>query len=196
MPRITINVDCETPEEARSVIDKIMNRSDAAPVAKKEAPAAAPSTPAEPETVEIDPNRVDSEGMPFDPEIHSSPEHTNQDGTWRAKRGKAGAEKEARAAFKASGGAIDPPAVEEPAAAPVPGMPGVSAAKTEDLPPVSLEEVIQKATALFNGGRIDGPKLTDLYRECSGVTPEESMGVFETNETARRKLWDELSKYE
>lgn len=134
---------------------------------------------------------VDSEGFPYDPELHAETRAVNADGTWKVKRGKAEAAAAARAAFKAKGGAEPAPAAAPAAALPVaatttamPGMP--PAAQTRA--PISLDALVQRIVAGMGANKISNESLTALYAEAGENDPN----AYSTNETARNKLWDIL----
>lgn len=197
MPPITITINCETADEARDVLDTLTNRADA-PTTPATPPAAEPAAKAD-TAAEI--TATDADGFPFDPDLHTAPDNFKADGRFRAKRGKSDEEKAARAAWKAAGGATTPPQTPPSLpgqAAPASGVPGLPGTKAEEetLPPVTLEEVFGKATELLDAGKITNEAITGIYKEVTGVEGDDVAGVFATNETARRALWDALVEYE
>lgn len=173
------------------------------------APAAKPETNEDAPSNEDAPTRdgTDADGMPYNEAVHSDPPAFTADGLWRARRGKADEAKAARAAFKAGGGDVTPPAdvqtrAEEPAAAPAapataPAAP--AAPVVEAQPPVTLEAVYGKATEMLESGNIDGAGLRALYKETTGVDgsddeiPTLAGAVLQVNETARAALMEKLN---
>ncbi len=194
MTQITITINCENPEEARSILDKLENR-------------AAP-TPANQDYS----NLTDSDGMPFNPEVHTAPDNFNKDGTWRAIRGKGEEAKAARAAWKAAGGNVTPPPVSETPPAPVsetPPAPGVQAApgveaRTEAPPPLlpqqteppTLAEVMSKVKSVIDQELISNEDLIKVYEETSKVSAKECMAVYKVDGEARRRLSAAMEEYE
>lgn len=204
--KLQLTYQFENEDELRAHLSAETRTTQAAPTA----PAPAVTTP-EAEATEAstgnEPTRddLDGDGMPYDDAIHSDPPNFTADGLWRARRGKADEAKAARAAFKAGGGNVEPPA-ELPTAAPI-GMPGgmpgmpTPAARTElpaDAPaPVSLEMVIEKIKGMMGRSKLGEQTLAGLYQKHSGVSdPAASFGVFNTNESARSKLFAELCEIE
>ena len=204
MPQITITVDCDSVEAAREVLDKLNNRAETAPAST---PPATP-TPTVPKSAPVDTsNLVDSEGFPFDENLHTAPDNFKADGTWRAKRGKSEEEKIARATWKAAGGdvvapgtpTVTPP-VTTPTVTPMTAsvtMPGIPSVKSEPeaLPEIGFDEVIARVTDLMNQGRVTNDQLMGLYTKTSGTTPDQCMNVYQSQEPARRALWDELEAF-
>ena len=151
--------------------------------------AAAPTAPAgdDPAPTKAD---VDVDGMPYDEAVHSDPPQFKADGTWRAKRGKADEEKEARAAFKAGGGDIEPPAALPTAAAPAaPTLPGAVALPADAPAPVSFDTLVKAITDAMNSGKIDQAGLGPLYAKHGGADPAKTL---ETSETARAAMLADL----
>jgi hypothetical protein len=161
------------------------------PVAVEEAPVEAEA--------ERSASDLDGDGMPYDAAVHADPPSCTADGLWRAKRGKADEAKSARAAFKAKGGNVAAPAALPTA---LPGMPaalpGMPSALPADAPePVSLERVIEKITGMIGRAKLNEQTLAVLYQKHSGVAdPAASFGVFNTNESARANLFNELCDIE
>lgn len=175
--------------------------------------AAAPVAPVAPEAVAapVEPIRtadepepagmqsasdLDGDGMPYDAAVHADPPSFTADGLWRAKRGKAEEAKSARAAFKAKGGAVVAPVM--PAMPGMPTLPMASTALPADAPePVTLDQVIGKITGMIGRGLLSDQTLAGLYAKHSGVAdPSASFGVFNTNESARASLFNELCEIE
>lgn len=184
MTKIHLTYEFDNEDELRA---HLTDETRAAPV-ETAAPAPAPAEDATPEPTRAD---VDSDGMPYDAEIHSDPPQFTSDGNWRAKRGKADEAKAARAAFKAGGGDVEAPDVSDAPAMPTTGggMPGAKASLPADAPePVSLDRLIGAINDLISRGAVDEDTLSDLYAKHSGVSAAESFGVFQTNETARANL--------
>lgn len=186
----------------------------AAPVAPEAVAAPVAAAPVAPEAVAapVEPIRtadepepagvqsatdLDGDGMPYDAAVHADPPSFTADGMWRAKRGKAEEAKSARAAFKAKGGAVVAPVMPV-----MPGMPGLPMAKAVELPadapePVTLDQVIGKITGMIGRGLLTDQALAGLYAKHSGVAdPSASFGVFNTNESARANLFNELCEIE
>ena len=132
--------------------------------------------------------------MPYDDAIHADPPTTTADGLWRAKRGKADEAKTARAAFKASGGDVEPPAA-APAEASF-AMPGTTPLPADAPEPISLDRVIEKINGMLTRQSVDQAALAPMYAEHSGTSAEASFGVFQTNETARANLFAALCDIE
>lgn len=199
-----------TADEIRTALDNLTGRADA-PTATTTAKAdPAPSVPAATETTETKAAptgdaAVDGSGMPYNEAIHASPPSMKTDGTWKVRKGQAAAAKTARQAFLAGGAGVTAPVVEETKAAP--GLPGGAptaapgsapgAAPIPERAPVSLDEVMGKATQMFNDGDVDSDDLGRFYNECVGTPdPAAAYGLFQTNETARAKLMDLLTENE
>lgn len=152
---------------------------------------------AEPEVTAGADVTVDADGMPYDAEVHSESRALTAAGLWKAQRGKAAQAEAARAAFKAKGGTIAPPAdlPVTTAAAAMPGLPTTAAAAMPGLPvaavsraPVSFEAVVAKLTDLMSRGKVVAAELGAIYMLAGAAGPEQ----FETDETARAKLMDIL----
>lgn len=165
--------------------------------------AAQPQTRAEVPTdneTSVSVDALDGDQMPYDESVHADPPSFTADGLWRAKRGKGEEAKAARAAFKARGGNVEAPADLPTEVAPamalpgMPGMPTMNAALPVDAPqPISLDRVIEKISGMISRGCITEQTLVALYQAHSGVAdPAKSFIVFDTNETARAKLFAEL----
>jgi len=149
---------------------------------------------------------VDSDGMPYDPDIHTETKAVNADGTWKARRGKADEAKAAREAFKAAGAGVTPPAaVVETTVAPAmpgsapapaatrPGMPGAAPAPA----PVSFDRVFSKLTGMFEAGKIDSPTALQFYEKSAGTSDAAAAAnIYQTNETARASLFKLLCEIE
>ena len=198
MTKITITVECDNAEEARSWLAG-ETRTETAVVTPAPVPApavpnersdvAAAPAPASP-TAEAAPE-VDVHGMPYDPAIHTTTRTLNADGTWKALRGKADEAKAAKQEFLARGGTAAPA---EPAPAPapggMPGMPGTAApAPAPAVRAVSMEELVGKTTELMNSGKLSNDALRSLYdKVLGGSSPEE----FTDNADLRLSMMTEL----
>lgn len=151
---------------------------------------------AEPEVTAGADVTVDADGMPYDAEVHSESRALTAAGLWKAQRGKAAQAEAARAAFKAKGGTVAPPADLPVTAAAMPGLPTTAAAAAmPGLPvaavsraPVSFEAVVAKLTDLMSRGKVAATELGAIYILAGAAGPEQ----FETDETARAKLMDIL----
>lgn len=186
MPKINLTYTFDNEDELRAHIGGVT----ATPVAAAPAPAA----PAEEPEMRNDAD-TDSDGMPYDPEVHTETRATNQDGTWKARKGKAAEAKAARAAFKAGGGDAEAPDVEERteesvAATGMPGMPGTIPAETPE--PVSMERVIDKANGMMERKVVDQAGIGALYVKAGSTT----LAEYESNETLRAKLFDLMCELE
>lgn len=198
MAHIKLTYEFEDEAEMRAFIAERAADSDTG------TPAAKPETNDDATTR----SDTDADGMPYNEAVHSDPPAFTADGLWRARRGKADEAKAARAAFKAGGGDVTPPAdvqtrTEEPAAAPAapvaaPAAPA-AAPVAEAQPPVTLEAVYGKATEMLESGNIDGAGLRALYKETTGVDgsddeiPTLAGAVLQVNETARAALMEKLN---
>lgn len=140
---------------------------------------------------------TDKDGMPYNDAYHATPKSQTADGLWRAKRGKSTEANNARAAFKAAGGAVTAVAmpVVAAAAAPVvmpgmpPGMPAVAARAPE---PISYDKLIDKTVGMMNRSKIDSDGVMRLYGVIGLVDP----AVLETNESMRAALYSKLAEIE
>lgn len=191
MPHVELKYIFETEQELREHL-AVETRAVAVPSAPEPEPVAAPSEPepvAAPEPTRDD---TDGDGMPYNADFHADPPSTTADGLWRAKRGKADEAKAARAAFKAGGGDITPPpAPEEPVT-----MPGAATLPDDAPEPIDLGRVIEKITGMIKRQAVSESDLAPMYAKHSGVTAEQSFGVFQTNETARANLFAALCEIE
>lgn len=195
MSKITITVECDDAEEARAVVDQLTNRAAAPEATTEKTDAPIEQTKSD----DVDDVVTDSDGMPWDEAVHASSRAVNTDGTWKARKGQAAAAKTARAAFKASGGGVEPPVVEE---APV-GLPGT---KTSALPgadaipsaePVTFDAFVEKATSALASKKIDNAGISALYCEVTGETDVGAAAAkLETNETMRRVAVEKLTEIE
>jgi len=152
---------------------------------------------------------VDSDGMPYDPDLHTETKAVNADGTWKARRGKADEAKAAREAFKAAGADVTPPAtvVETTIAPTAPAMPGSAIKPAATMPwgagaapapaPVSFDRVFSKLTGMFEAGKIDSPTALRFYEKSAGtLDAAEAANIYQTNETARASLFKLLCEIE
>ena len=208
MSKITITLEGETIEDVRAEMADMLARMGggvdtqaADPVVlaavKTETPAETPET-TETETVtreaddDADAVATDSDGMPYDPEVHSSSRALNADGTWKAMRGKAAEAKAARAAFKAQGANVTAPAGGLPGAAEkteAPGLPGAETLPNDE--PVTLEKAVEVAEKALADNVTDTQTLLGFYTEATGKSDaNEAFAQLQTDETARAKLVD------
>ena len=207
MSKITITVECEDAEDARSVIDQLTGRSDAVTTSKAsettQEKTEAPVEQVKSDNTNPDDAVVDSIGMPHNEDYHASSRAVNADGTWKARRGKTKQAREATAAFKAAGGGVEAPDVGEDAPA---GLPGTKADDATGLPgaaaippakPVTMAEFTAKATAVLKSGKISNDEIIELYQEVTGQTDtNEAVKMFQTNESMRRAAVEELTEIE
>ena len=196
-----------TADEIRTALDNLTGRNDA-PAQTTTAPATEQPAPAVDETKAAPTGdaAVDESGMPYNASIHASPPSTKTDGTWKVKKGQAEAAKAALAAFKASGGGVTPPVIEQPDAAPT-GMPGTEtkaaptgmpgAAPIPTAEPVALDVVMAKWTGLMESGALSAERATEICVKVTGNTDATThYPTFQTNETARAALYAELNAIE
>lgn len=203
-PAISVNLTFATMDALRAWVDSqttealAPNAPAAAPVAAASptaAPAAAPTPPTP--TGEV---RTDAQGMPHDPAVHTESGTTNQDGTWKARKGKADEAKAARAEFLSRGGAAAAPAAPAapaaggmPTSAPAPaapaagGMPGMTEAPAA-VREVSLDELIARTTELMNTGAVDTATLKTIYGNLGVTDPS----MFADNPALRLSMMETL----
>lgn len=147
---------------------------------------------------------VDADGLAWSEDLHVSPPTKTDKGFWKVRKGKADADKAARAAFKASGaGVVNPtmtPAPVAPVAVPA-AMPTAPAMTMPTMPtaPVAApvfvptyEQASTKLIGMVNGGVIGMETVGAIYAVCGVTDPNE----FATDETKRLALWNELCKYQ
>lgn len=204
MSKYQITIQCESEAEFRSTVNTLTNRSDTSePTATVQTdvqvPASVPSTPEKTETpassADPDEMAVDADGMPYDPAVHSPKRAINQDGTWKAKKGQAEAAKAARAAFKAGGGGVTPPALPTSTSdpqltqsAPIESvktaLPGLGAIPAQE--PVTFDQFFAKVTEVLNADKVKEDDLVKFYGDVTGcATTEEAVEVLQTNESVR-----------
>lgn len=200
MTKFNLTVSFDTREELIAYLNNMSNvTSDESREAPEVTEAPEPKDRAITDTPEDrqEVSDVDADGLPYDPEIHADPPSRTADGLWRAKRGFSEKAKDARAKFKAAGGAIaaeadavteDSPAM--PGAEETRTMPGVDAVESKPVPPISLGELAARTNELMQAGKLSIDRLRGLYSELGVTTPQ----VFETNETMRRSMWDALAE--
>lgn len=158
-------------------------------------------------TVNANAPALDANNVPWIAEVHSANKGLNQDGSWRRRRGvdKAHAEMVENAARHNPSAApvytapipttVTPTAarvVPLPVAAPVglPGMPAlVNPVPAVVVPPVSYDELIAKVTDLSSRG-VTGEQFQAAYA-AAGVT---DVNALQTDETVRRRCYDEMAK--
>lgn len=196
MTKISLVYNFETEEELRAHL-ALEQRSEPARNPEAQTAAEVEEEADEPDA-EVSRDSVDADGMPYNADFHSDPPTVTAKGLWRAKRGKTAEADAARAAFKANGGNVEPPAdVETRAAEPVvaPTLPGVT---LPGLPvsapePVSMSKLAEKIGSMMQRGVLDAPTASKMYTTVTGATDANAaMAVFNTNETARANLYTQL----
>ena len=193
MAQITIATD--DIGEARMLLDALDDRSGT--------PAPAPtgdvvSTSGD-GADQVDDNEVDSNGMKWNADIHTSTRAQNADGSWKARKGKAQEAKDAVAAFKASGGNVEPPAdvpTQEPA---MPAAGGMPAAQRDMPPPISQAMLEEKIIGMINRGTLlqdpeaaIGAAAANTYQgllDAHQVSRDDPTSVLSTNETLRAAIY-------
>jgi len=187
--KLHLTYEFDSEDEMRAHLDGTSERSETTPAAT--VPDTPPADDGEPTR-----DSLDKDGMPYDPEIHSDPPKFTAAGIWRARQGKADEAKQAREAFKAGGGDVQPPEGAGPLTMPT-GMPGLSNERAElpaDAPePVSMETLIGRIKEVLTDGKITSADIEKLYEEHSGRSVQECFPVFQTNETARASLMSALN---
>lgn len=143
---------------------------------------------------------VDGDGMPYDAAVHADPPSTTKDGLWRAKRGYSEQANAARAAFKARGGSVQPPAdllpppgpvvVAAPVLPPVVAAPAAPALPPSMPEPVDIQRLYEAITAGLNQGKIDSRALYVEF--CKTDNPAEVGALLNTDETMRRAMFDRI----
>lgn len=143
---------------------------------------------------------VDGDGMPYDAAVHADPPSTTKDGLWRAKRGYSEQANAARAAFKARGGNVQPPAdllpppgpvvVAAPALPPVVAAPAAHALPPSMPEPVDIQRLYEAITAGLKQGKIDSRALYVEF--CKTDNPAEVGALLNTDETMRRAMFDRI----
>ena len=181
--KFTIETDC--PHEAQAILSAIargkqpdvkrfvINKDQPGSPLISEAVDAGRSISDNPEN-RVDPDdydELDSNGMPWNPELHAGTRAKNKDGSWKAQRGKKALADQQAADFKAAGGNITPPQIDddrpldEPATttqAPVTEMPPATVTMTEvepqPAPPahadITQQQVEAKVVELMNANII------------------------------------------
>ena len=194
----TLTIESDSAVDIRSVTEKLASRDSDTPAPKKHKPK--PKADDKP-NVESDDNTektVVSIGMPYDDAIHASPPSFKSDGTWKVARGKSDEAKAAVVAFKANGGNIEPPVVEETKA--TGGMPGVTVSTGMPTPPadpVTLEVVMKKWMGMMESGKLSQARATEICVEVTGSEDAQThYPTFKTNETARAALYAKLNEIE
>lgn len=194
----------DTPEELAEFLAQVTTEGDS-DVAETEgdrahlADAATRAVVAEPVITDT----ADKDGMPYNDAYHATPKSQTADGLWRAKRGKSTEANNARAAFKAAGGAVTAPVVAAAVAMPVvaaaaaapvgmPGMPGMPAAAARAPEPISYDKLIDKTVGMMQRAKIDSDGVMRLYGAIGLVDP----AVLETNESMRAALYSKLAEIE
>ena len=214
MAKITIETD--NIEEARAVLDALETRE--APAATATPAAASEPTGRsisdEPENREepvADDGELDSNGMVWREDLHTSTRTKNADGSWKARKGMAQAAKDAVAAHKAAGGGVTPPAdVATPAptgmpaadvATPAPtGMPAAGAARVDDMPPPVSQAVLEeKIVGMLGRGTLVqdptaaiGAAAANTYQgllDRHQIDRNDPSAVLSTNETLRAAVY-------
>jgi hypothetical protein len=200
--KYTLTIETDNEDELRSVTERLSGAPTTKSTAKTETKPEAPKTEAETKSDEASeiPD-VDASGFPYDPELHHETFKAN--GEWKVKKGQADADKEARAAWKAQGGNVEAPEIEETVetkteAPKMPGMPTQNAEKTIPASkPVSIDEVFAKIGEMFEAKTVDEVTVTGLYTKITGTAnADEHYELFSTNETMRSQLMAELEQIE
>jgi hypothetical protein len=205
MTKISLIYEFEDEKQLRAHLDGQTRSSPAVTVTASEpVPTLAAEPAAEPADVVRSASDLDGDGMPYDASVHADPPSFTKDGTWRAKRGKSDEANAARAAFKARGGAVTPPAdilpppgpaaVAPPAAAPV-LPPAVAAPAAPALPPsmpepVELTALYRVITNAAQNRLVDTGALYDEF--CNTRNPGEVGLLLNNDETLRRRMYDRL----
>lgn len=114
---ITITITGDTIEEC---IERA--RAYNSPIAKAVTTAVAATTEKSPSEKPVKESRdeeqdvspaVDADGFPYNSELHTSTRAVTKDGLWKAARGKAVEEKQARQEWKSAGGNIEAPVIDQ-----------------------------------------------------------------------------------
>lgn len=196
MAKITIETD--DISEARSLLDALETRTDTPSATPTQAIQTAPEAREDP-NVTADAPDLDSNGMSWDAEIHTSTKTMNTDGSWKAARGKAEEAKAAVAAFKAGGGNVTATATTGmptgmPAAG---GMPGATpAGETRDMaPPVTQAALEEKIIGMMGRGQLAQDKYAELLTK-HGIDLSDPSAVLSTNETLRAALYADCCEIE
>lgn len=207
--KYTLTIESDSAEDIRSVTEKLTGRADTTVAPATETVATTTTTAPAAEETKTAPTgdvAVDGIGMPYDDAIHASPPSFKSDGSWKVKKGQADAAKTAIAAFKAAGGNVTPPVIEQPVAAPS-GMPGTEtktapvgmpgAAPIPAAEPVALDVVMAKWTGLMESGALSAERATEICVQVTGNADATThYPTFQTNETARAALYAELNAIE
>ena len=189
MPKVHVTFEFETEEEMRAHFGaEAQVRTVVAGADEVSVPVAQPDD---------QPTRddVDADGMPYDESVHADPPSFTAKGLWRAQRGKASEADQARADWKAKGGDIKPPA-DLPAPV-LPGLPGMSPAPAPEPEPISFDRMVEKLNGMIARQKVDSATLERLYLSASGApSAAAAFGVFNTQESARAKLFAALCEIE
>lgn len=202
MAKITIETD--DISEARSLLDALETRGTTTTPATTTPTQAIQTTP----EARVDPNAaadtpdLDSNGMSWNAEIHTSTKTLNADGSWKAARGKADEAKAAVSAFKAGGGNVTAPETAPAAGMPTGmpaagGMPGAApAADTRDMaPPVTQATLEEKIIGMMGRGQLAQDKYAELLTK-HGIDLADPSAVLSTNETLRAALYADCCEIE
>lgn len=205
-----IIIETDDIAEARSLLDAIETRTGVKPVVGETQEIKTPV-----ETSETGEPELDSNGMEWDGNIHTSTKTMNADGSWKAARGKAAEAKKAVEDHKAAGGNETPP--ETPPTTGMPGaetastsggmptgggMPGAAPAEQDMSPPVSQEQLEAKCVGMMQRtapGSTDPILSHDKYFELldkHGIDRADPTGVLATNETLRAAFYADLCDIE
>jgi len=202
--KYTLTIESDSAEDIRSVTEKLTGRVEtettptAAPVATETPPVSETKTAPDATTD----NGLDKIGMAYDPSIHADPPSFKSDGTWKVARGKAEQAKAAVAAFKAAGGNITPPVIEdtkadEPVSNGMPGMPGMTAGAEPELEDVDIDTVMGKWTGLMESNKLTKEKALEICIRVTGIEDaQQHFTTFQNDDTARAKLYAELKEVE
>lgn len=180
MSKIIITHEFDSPEDAARHLQGLSTTSSAAPVTQTTEQRAEPAATSD----EVEEVETDSDGMPYDPEVHASTKGKSADGRWKAQRGKAADAKAARERFLASGGDVKTADTEKPAPA-MPGLPGSESSK-----PVAptYDEMVARVTQEVNDGNVTGEDLAAIYQKCGST----DAAAYQQDENLRVALLEEL----
>jgi hypothetical protein len=204
--KITLSYEFEDESEARAFMGETATRA-----------SSVTTTTRADEEIDAENPGVDAEGMAYNRDYHAFPPSKTANGNWRSARGKTAVADAARAAFKAAGGAVQPPAdiLADPAPAPVtvvadpapapaapvdapsapaaaPAAPVARAELPVDLPPpVTPEQVFEMLTTALGRGNFD---IAAFYQKHCGTTDNTAVSQrVLVDESVRRAMFDELS---
>lgn len=194
MAKITVTYEFDNEDELRAHFgaDAVVRAAPVATPSTPTPPAPEPAPEPEPEPVPVaaEPevtDEVDADGMPWDPEFHATPKSFVGKGLWRAKRGKKDEADAERAKFKAAGGAVTAPVVEEAPVATA-TMPAPAVMPSVSSEPVSMDEVAQKTHDLMEAKVLSMEQYTDTLTLVGASSADD----LTTNETMRAAYYDKI----